>query len=115
MYLFTGLLIWSVCLLLAYFGPALLIRLYPNADEGRFIADSFVRDLHREFERNTVVSVMAAGVASIAIIILWPLILFILGIACLIALVGGVPYIVIRKMRSRVKEVSERNTNTRGR
>lgn len=119
MYIFSGLILWFFCLVLTYFAPKIFVKFHSNPvnnpNRGQEIADEFVRDLYREFERNTVPSMFWAGVISVVIIGFWPLILMVLGIISIVGLIGGVPYLLIRKMKSSVKEPDEFVPNKRGR
>lgn len=107
MYLFSGLIVWAICLLLIYFSPALYVRFHKNPTEAKEDVDTTIRSLWEDIEDNTTKSIMGAGVISAVIIFFWPLILFCIVVATLIALVGGVPYLVIRKLKSSVKEPDE--------
>lgn len=108
MYLFYGLILWLVCLVLVYLAPKLFVKFYVNPyrnpNKGQELADEFVQDLFKEFERNTVSSILWAGLASVVIILMWPLMLMFLGIISIVGLIGGVPYLLVRKMKSSVKE-----------
>lgn len=107
MYLFNGLLVWVICLVLIYFSPRLYVRFHKNPTEAKKRVDSAIRSIWRDIEDHTPQTIMWAGVVSAVIIFFWPLILFCIVVATLIALVGGIPYLVIRKLKSSVKQPDE--------
>lgn len=54
---------------------------------------------------------MAVGVSSLILIIAWPLPLIVLTCASVIALLGGLPYLLIRHLRNSILEPKKSGDN----
>lgn len=99
MYLFYGVIVWVLALITFI----VTLKLYPKFSKNPTAltdVQTFIRDISNvEFKE-----FMLIGFVSGIIIIAWPIILFILSLMVVLCCFAGIPYLIIRSMRTPVKD-----------
>lgn len=98
-YLSIGFVLWLCTLAILWFGVKMGSKFVKDGDA----FDREVSVVIKEMNGDIITTIWVSGIVSVLIVIGWPIIGIVLGLAVGIGIFGGLPYLIIRSLKNKVK------------